>query len=64
MSLTVTYALIRKPILFSDVQTCQVKRKSLYTQNELMRQMLHTCQHNQLPYRYVLAIAGFRPRTT
>ena len=59
MSLPVTYALIRKPILFSDVQTRQVKRKSLHTKNELMRQMLRTCQHNQLQYRYVLADSWF-----
>ena len=59
VSLPVTYALIRKPILFSDVQTRQVKRKSLHTKNELMRQMLRTCQHNQLPYRYVLADSWF-----
>ncbi len=59
VSLPVTYELIRKPILFSDVQTQQVKRKSLHTKNELMRKMLRTCQHNQLPYRYVLADSWF-----
>ena len=59
VSLPVTYELIRKPILFSDVQTRQVKRKSPTTKNELMRQMLRTCQHNQLPYRYVLADSWF-----
>ena len=59
VSLPVTYELIRKPILFSDMQTRQVKRKSLHTKNELMRQMLRTCQHNQLPYRYVLADSWF-----
>ena len=59
VSLPVTYELIRKPILFSEVQTRQVKRKSLHTKNELMRQMLRTCQHNQLPYRYVLADSWF-----
>ena len=37
----------------------QVKRRSLHTKNELMRQMLRTCQHNQLPYRYVLADSWF-----
>ena len=57
--LPVTYELIRKPILFSDMQTRQVKRKSLQTKNELMRQMLRTCQHNQLLYRYVLADSWF-----
>ena len=59
MRLPVTYALIRKPILFSEVQTRQGKRKSLYTNNELMRQMLRTYQHNQLQYRYMLANSWF-----
>ena len=59
LSLPVTYELIRKPILFSDVQTRQVKRKSVVTKNELMRQMLRTCQQDQLPYRYVLADSWF-----
>ena len=59
VSLPVTYELIRKPILFSDVQTQQVKRKSLHTKNELMRTMLRACQHNQLKYRYVLADSWF-----
>ena len=59
VSLPVTYALIRKPILFSDVKTRRVKRKSLHTKNELMRQMLRACQHNQIKYRYVLADSWF-----
>ncbi len=59
VSLPVTYELIRKPILFSEVQTRQVKRKSLHTKNELMRQMLRMCQHNQITYRYVLADSWF-----
>ena len=58
-SLPVTYELIRKPILFSDLQTQQVRRKSLHTKNELMRKMLRACQRNQLPYRYVLADSWF-----
>ena len=58
-SLPVTYELIRKPILFSDLKTQQVRRKSLHTKNELMRKMLRACQHNQLKYRYVLADSWF-----
>ena len=59
VSLPGTYELIRTPILFSDVQTRQVKRKSPTTKNALMRQRLRTCQHNQLPYRDVLADSWF-----
>ena len=59
VSVPVPYELIRKPILFSDVKTRRVKRKSAITKNEWMRKMLRACQHNQRPYRYVLADSWF-----
>jgi len=59
VTIPVAYELVRKPILFSDVKTHQEKRKSRVTKNELLRQMLRTCQHNQLKYRYVLADSWF-----
>lgn len=59
VTIPVAYELVRKPILFSDVKTHQEKRKSPVTKNELLRQMLRTCQHNQLKYRYVLADSWF-----
>ena len=59
VSVPVTYELIRQPILFSEVKTRRVKRKSVQTKNELMRQMLRTCQPNPIPYRYVLADSWF-----
>lgn len=55
VTIPVAYELVRKPILFSDIKTRRVKRKSEVTKNELLRQMLRVCQHNQLKYRYVLA---------
>ena len=55
----VAYALVRKPILFCDRQTRQVKRKSEVTKNQWLRQMLRTCQQNRLSYRYVLADSWF-----
>ena len=44
------YALIRKPILFSDVQTRRIKRKSQVTKNDLMRQMVlpQTVEHRDV----------------
>jgi hypothetical protein len=51
VSVPVAYALVRKPILFCDLQTRQVKRKSEVTKNQWMRQMLRTCQQNRLSYR-------------
>ena len=59
VSLPVTYELIRKPILFTDVKTRRVKRKSLVTKNDLMRDMLRVCKRNRINYRYVLADSWF-----
>ena len=59
VSVPVAYELIRKPISFCDLQTRRVKRKSEVSKNQLLRQMLRTCQHNRLRYRYVLADSWF-----
>ena len=55
VSLPVTYELITKPVLYTDVKTRRVKRKSLVTKNDLMREMLSVCDRNRIKYRYVLA---------
>ena len=47
VSLPVTYELIRKPILYTDVKTHRVKRKSEVTKNDLMRDMLRVCKRNR-----------------
>jgi hypothetical protein len=54
ITIPVAFALIRKPVMFSDLKTRKVKRKSLETKNELMRDMLRVCLQNQLKFRYVL----------
>ena len=59
VSVPVAYELVRKPILFCDVKTRQVKRKSQVTKNQLLRQMLRVCQQNRPLYRYVLADSWF-----
>ena len=59
MALPVAFELVRKPFLYSDVATRQVKRKSDGTKNEMLRSMLKTCRQNQLKYRYVLADSWF-----
>ena len=59
VSVPVAYELVRKPIRFCDRPTRRVKRKSEVSQNQLLRQMLRTCQHNRLRYRYVLADSWF-----
>jgi len=54
VSIPVAFEIIRKTIRFCDLKTHQEKRKSEVTKNELMRDMLKTCQRNQLVYKYVL----------
>ena len=61
VSLPVTYELITKPVLYTDVKTRRVKRKSLVTKNDLMRVPwgLSVCKRNRIKYRYVLADSWF-----
>jgi hypothetical protein len=59
LTIPVAFELVRKPLLFSDPETGQTKRKSEETKNELLRSMLQTCQHNQIKYRYILADSWF-----
>lgn len=54
ITIPVAFELIRKPVMFSDLKTGKVKRKSLVTKNELMRDILTVCLQNQLKFRYVL----------
>ncbi|NOZ53573.1 MAG: transposase, partial [Gammaproteobacteria bacterium] len=59
VSLPVAFEVITKPIRFCDISTKQEKRKSEVTKNELLRNMLFTCQQNQLKWRYILADSWF-----
>ena len=59
VSLPVTYELITKPILYTQVKTRRVKRRSLLTKNDLMRDLLYVCKKNRINYRYVLADSWF-----
>lgn len=53
-SIPVAFEVIKKPLLFCDVKTHQIKRAGEVTKNELMRNMLAACLANQLKFRYVL----------
>jgi len=55
----VGFQTIRKPILYSDIKTRKVKRKSEVTKNELLQQMTQQAIHNQLKFKYVLADSWF-----
>ena len=59
LTIPVAFELVRKPIIFSDPKTGQIKRKSEVTKNESLRSMLSSCQHNQIKYRYILADSWF-----
>jgi hypothetical protein len=52
VSIPVAFEVIRKPIQFCDVVTRQVKRASMMTKNELMRDILNTCVLNAIKSRY------------
>jgi hypothetical protein len=53
-SIPVAFELIKKPVQYCDLKTQRQKRASLYTKNELMRNMLLVCVQNKLKFRFVL----------
>ena len=59
VSLPVAYEIIHKPIVFTDTDSGQRKRRSEVSKNELMRRTLRVCENNVLRYRYVLADSWF-----
>jgi hypothetical protein len=59
VSLPIAFDLVKKPIQFSDLKTKKQKRKSEVTKNQMLRDMLKTCQQNQVKWRYLLADSWF-----
>jgi len=53
-SIPVAFELIKKPIQYCELKTRRLRRSSLYTKNELMRNMLLVCVQNKLKFRFVL----------
>lgn len=62
VSIPVAFEVIRKPLRFCDVETRQLKRASLVTKNEQMRDMIAVCIANQLKFRYVLMDSWYAAR--
>ena len=58
-AIPVSFELIKKPVLFSDLKTRQQKRKSEVSKNALMRQMIETCCENDLKFHFVLMDSWF-----
>ena len=58
-SIPVGYDLVTKPILFSDIKTKKLKRKSEITKNEQLRQLFQICINNALKFKFVLCDSWF-----
>ena len=58
------FELVKKPIQYSDLATKKLKRKSEKTKNEMMREMIETCIHNTLKFRFVLMSLAKAPTRT
>jgi hypothetical protein len=54
VTIPVAFELIKKPFEYCDLKTRRLKRASLHTKNELMRNMLSVCIQNKLKFRFVL----------
>lgn len=59
VSVPVAFEIVKKPILFSDIVSRQVKRASEVTKNKLMRDMIQAAINNQLKFRYILMDTWF-----
>lgn len=59
ISIPVAFEVIKKPILFCELKTKQVKRASEVTKNELLRDMFSSCVQNSLTFQYVLLDSWF-----
>ena len=53
------FELVKKPIQYCDLETRQLKRKSVVTKNELMREMIETCIRNEFKFHFVLMDSWF-----
>lgn len=54
VSIPVAFELVTKPIQYNNLATRKLKIKSEKTKNEMMREMIQTCIHNSLKFRFVL----------
>jgi DDE superfamily endonuclease len=58
-SIPVAFALVTKPIQYSEIDTRQLKRKSEVTKNEIVRQIIQTSINNALNFRFILMDSCF-----
>ncbi|MEA2027405.1 MAG: transposase, partial [Campylobacterota bacterium] len=58
ISIPLAFEIIKK-YQYSEIETKEVKRKSIITKNELMREMILTAVKNQVKFKYVLMDSWF-----
>ena len=59
LRIPIGFEMVQKTVLFCDLKTRKEKRKSELTKNEMMRNMISQCIHNQLKFKYILADSWF-----
>ena len=55
----VAFELVKKPIQYSDIAIQKLKLKSDKTKSDMMREMIQTCIHKSLKFRFVLMDSWF-----
>ena len=55
ISLPVGYEIIKKDILYSDLETKKVRRKSNTTKNQLFKKLIQQACNNKIKFDYILA---------
>lgn len=58
-SFPIAYEVIKKEVLYSDIKTKKLKRKSTITKNELLRELVSQAVSNDVLFAYVLADTWF-----
>lgn len=58
VSIPISFEIIKK-YQYSEIETKEIKRKSIITKNELMREMILTAVKNQVKFKYVLMDSWF-----
>jgi len=59
IALPIGYEIVKKDILFSDVETKRQKRKATVSKNALFRQLIEQASKNRVVFSYILADSWF-----
>ncbi len=63
VSIPISFEIIKK-YQYSDMDTKEVKRKSIITKNELIREMILTAVQNQIKFKYILMDSWYGAKET